>query len=150
MRADTFPARPARALKHFAKNEHEYRPKTCHLNEGVSMARYPHKLYFSKMRVKFARIYRCLASAMKWTHSPADRGPWPIDLSYAEAGWLLALDHRRPVAQPAIRLAQLVPLALVLSLFLSLGTGIAFGLGWARPSRLRKLASSDFVVDRGR
>jgi hypothetical protein len=45
---------------------------------------------------------------------------------------------------------QLVPLALVLSLLLSLGTGIAFGLGWARPSRLRKLASSDFAVDRGR
>ena len=59
----------ARALKHFANTEHEYRPETCHLNESVLIGMVQSKV-FSKMGTNFASIYRGLAFAMKWAHFP--------------------------------------------------------------------------------
>ena len=101
------------------------------------------------MKAKFASIYRCLAFEIKWTYPPANRGGLTNSPVVCGGGWLLALDHRRPVAQPAIRPANnLRQQRMLLSTFLIfLATEMPFGLGWARPSRLRKLASSDFLVD---
>ena len=61
------------------------------------MGDYNQNLCFSKMRAKFASIYRCLAFVMKRTHSPRLTSP-----VVCGGGWLLALDHRRPVTQFAI------------------------------------------------
>src|SRR5215471_20246922 len=101
------------------------------------------------MKAKFSSIYRCLAFAMKWAHSPANREG--LTNSPVVCGGQLAdrlgpssscRSARHPPANNLRRQRMLLSTFLIF-----LATEMPFGLGWARPSRLRKLASSDFLVD---
>ena len=68
------------------------------------MAGYILKLYFSKMRTKFTSIYRHLAFCDEVVPRQSSGGPANCPV-VCGGGWL-ALDHPRPLAEPAIRSAN--------------------------------------------
>jgi hypothetical protein len=97
-------------MKHFAKNSTRISARstneTRHPKEDCINGSHNYKLYFSEMKIKFTSICRHLAFWEEVDKCPANRVGLTDCPVVCGGGWLLALDYRHPVVEPAIRSAN--------------------------------------------
>ena len=107
MRADTSPARRARAMKSFEQRDWKTNigrcaNETCHLEKGCINVLLHLKIVFFQNESQICAHVQMLGICDEVDTIPANGG----SVTIGRGGWLARVDHSHPVAQPSIRLAN--------------------------------------------